>query len=122
MAGDKNGIRKAWSDLSVKVKVIGGVITILTAFLAVHPYLPASMSLGQAIAVEAADREEAVAAEATDREQADLETQLDIVDIQIQIYLNKQAEEGLTPYEQDRLDLAIKRRDRLIERLDNILA
>ena len=108
---DKNGIKKAWSDLSVKVKVIGGVITITGAFLAVHPYLPASLSLGTA-----------VAAEATEREQGDIDTQLDILELRIEGYLKKKDEEGLTSYEQDRLDLAIKRRDRLIARLDNILA
>ena len=108
---DKNGIRKAWSDLSVKVKVIGGVITIIGAFLAVHPYLPDSLSLTSA-----------VASEATEREQGDIQTQLDILELQIQFYLKKQDEEGLTSSEQDRLDLAIKRRDRLIARLDNILA
>ena len=108
---DKNGIKKAWSDLSIKVKVIGGVLSILFAFLAVHPYLPASMSLGMAIA-----------AESTEREQGDLDTQLDILELRIKGYLIKKDAEGLTPYEQDRLDLAIKRRDRLIARLDSILA
>jgi len=108
---DKNGIRKAWADLSVKSKVIGVVLSVLMAFLAVHPYLPASLSLGVAIA-----------AESTEREQGDLNTQLDILDLRIEGWLKKKAAEGLTPYEQDRLDLAIKRRDRLIARLDSILA
>ena len=76
MATDKNGIKKAWSDLSVKVKILVGGIVIITAFLTVHPYLPYSLSLGAAIA-----------AESTEREQGDLETQLDILDLQIQFYI-----------------------------------
>lgn len=109
---DKNGIRKAWSDLSIKVKVIGGVIAIVTAFLGVHPYLPESMSLGVAIASETADRE-----------QADIKTQLDLVELEIQFYLKQKERDGkLSLYDQDSLELAIKRRDRLIERLNDILA
>ena len=107
----KNGFMKTWAEMSVKVKVIAGSITILTAFLAVHPYLPASLSLGVAVAEEA-----------TEREQGDLETQLDILELRIEGYLKKKDAEGLSTYEQDRLELAIKRRDRLIARLDNILA
>ena len=106
-----NGIKKAWTDLSVKVKVIGGFIMIVTAFLAVHPYLPEPFAMGQAFA-----------AEATDREQADLETQLDIVELKIQFYLKMKEAGILSVYEQDRLEMSIKRRDRLITRLDNILA
>ena len=106
-----NGIKKAWTDLSVKVKVIGGFIMIVTAFLAIHPYLPEPFAMGQAFA-----------SEATDREQADLETQLDIVELKIQFYLKMKEAEVLSVYEQDRLEMSIKRRDRLIARLDNILA
>ena len=108
---DNNGLKKAWADLSVKVKVIGGMIMIVTSFLAVHPYLPEPFAMGQAIA-----------SEASDREQADLETQLDIVNLKIQFYLKTKENGQLSTYDQDRLEMAIKRRDRLIARLDNILA
>lgn len=112
MPAQKNGLRKTWAEMSVKVKVITGTIAILIAFLGVHPYLPASLSLTSA-----------VASETTDREQGDLETQLDIVNLEIQFYLKQKDRDGtLSLYDQDDLDLAIKRRDRLIQRLSSILA
>lgn len=112
MPAQKNGLRKTWAEMSVKVKVITGTIAILIAFLGVHPYLPASLSLTSAIA-----------SETTDREQADLDTQLDIVRLKIKFYLKQKERDGkLSLYDQDALDLAIKRRDRLIKRLNNILA
>ena len=111
MATKGNGIKKAWSDLNMKVKLVVGIIMILTAFLAVHPYLPEPFSMGQAFA-----------SEASDREQADLQTQLDIVEFKIQFYLKMKEADTLSTYDQDRLEMAIKRRDRLIVRLDNILA
>jgi hypothetical protein len=107
------------SKTQVILSIAGASLAIFTGgFLNVHPYLPASTVAVAAVAQIA----QVDIKQSEEREQGDLRTQLSIINLQIEILVDrKQRDGGLSPSDEMQLDLLIKQRDIILGRLKDIV-